>query len=168
MGISASRAGLWVLVGLLGTGCREKASDSIALPKGPPAGTRYLELVSDPEGCRFVATVEFDRVHVLPAARSSDGSIATYYTELKPVKLLQGTWDLSPNVTVQSGHYLATSDNRAWVGILVKDPSGRERWFTEFVLRNGRLYEGGTDEFFAAEAKAPGMIQKYLRENGVR
>jgi hypothetical protein len=127
-----------------------------------------LELVTDPEGCRFVATVEFDRVQVLPASRASDGSIATYYTELKPVKLIQGSWALSPNVTVQSGHYLATSVNKDWVGILVKDPSGQDRWFTEFSLRSGRLFEGGTEEFFATELDAPKTIQTYLRENGVR
>jgi hypothetical protein len=168
MGILAQRVGVWVLIGLFGAGCRQSSQNSTAVAKGPPAGTRYLELVSDPEGCRFVATVEFDRVQVLPASRASDGSIITYYTELKPIKLIQGSWDLSQNVTVQSGPYLATAENKDWIGVLVKDQSGQDRWFTEFFLRNGRLYEGGTEEFVATEPEAPKIIQTYLRENGVR
>src|ERR1035437_79234 len=96
---SAWQLGFGIFIALVGTGCRQNPQHSMSVAKGPPAGTRYLELVSDPEGCRFVATVEFDRVQVLPASRASDGSIITYYTELKPIKLIQGSWDLSQNVT---------------------------------------------------------------------
>jgi hypothetical protein len=160
--------GMGMAVLLAAAGCRPGAKGSVALAKGPRPGTEFLEFVVDPEGCQFVATVQFDRMDVQPAAQDPDGSISAYYTEMKPVRLIDGRWDLNKVVTVKSAHYLATAPETQWIGILVKDPAKKTRWFSEFILRNGRLYEGGTEEFVGAEKDAAKVIQTYLRENGIR
>ena len=84
------------------------------------------------------------------------------------MRLLQGHWEMSRTLSLKSAHSLATSAENKWIGLLVEDPAGQTRWFSEFAVHEGRLLEGGTEEFVAPEKDALKVIRTYLRENGVR
>ena len=154
--------------GLSFTACQKEKSLSPRPAAAPPAGSTFLEFVTEPEGCQFVAAVKFERIAVIPASEVSDDTMAAYYAEMKPVRLLLGRWDMTKTVSIKSANYLTTSSDKEWIGLLVRDPSGQTRWFSEFSVHEGRLLEGGTEEFVALEKDAVKVLQTYLRENGVR
>jgi len=146
-------------------GCKKKAPAVKLLDPDAIA----LELVNEPEGAKFQAAIEFERMGQTPSedVRSEMAMAGDLPVELRPVRVIAGTWDLKKNVRVEGSLYLAASPESRWIGILVADASGKTRWFTEFVLRDGKIFEGGTGELIGDEPNASRVLSAYLKKTPI-
>ncbi len=156
----------WVglaLAVLLGCGRGEKVS----IYRNPSAIP--LDLVTEPEGCKFLAAVEFERLGAPPldAVRSEKDLAGDIPVELKTIKVISGSWTSDKPVRVEGSLYLASSADTRWLAVLVQDPQGKPRWFSEFALREGKIYEGGTDELIGDEKDAPRVLAAYLKNTPI-
>lgn len=128
-----------------------------------------LELVNEPEGAKFLAAVEFERLGKTPFedVRTERAVAGDLPAELRPIRVIAGQWDLKNNVRVEGSLYLAASTDTRWIGVLVTDSSGKTRWFTEFVLKDGKIFEGGTAELIGEEKDAAKVLSTYLKKTPI-
>lgn len=147
------------------TGCKPEG----AITAKPDPNSIHLDIVEGPEGTTFAAAVEFERVGATPkeAVRSERELAGGLAVLLKPVKLISGQWDLTRTVFLEGSLYLASMPESRFLGILVKDAKGQPHWFTEFVINDGKIYEGGTAELAGSEADAAKIVANALAQSGV-
>jgi len=158
------RIGVWFLAAFL-MACGRSEKNTVH--RDPNA--IQLDLVAEPEGCKFLAAVEFERIGLAPseAVRSERALAGDIPVELKPIKVISGSWTSDKPVRVEGSLYLASSADTRWLAVLVKDPQGKPRWFSEFALRDGKIYEGGTDELIGEEKDASSLLLTYLKKTPI-
>src|ERR1035441_3697196 len=146
----------------------------------PTSNNRFLKLdfAAGPEDTEFLAAVKFRRsraelVRSPGFEKEKDLNRAPnitwwwYEVDLVPESVVNGNWSLAEGVQLDCRHYLATEDDKSWVGILVKNKSGAVKWLKDYAIRDGRVIDPMDNRVIGAERDLSGIVLEYRRLNGL-
>jgi hypothetical protein len=137
-----------------------------------------IDFAAGPDGTRFVAAVRFrrSRVELVKAPgweKQHNLGISPaitwwwYEVDMAPEAVLDGTWEAARAIMLKCRHYLATSSDTAWVGVIVRDEHGKELWLKDFALREGHVVDSLRNEVMGDEAEVMDVIRRYRLQNGL-
>jgi hypothetical protein len=139
----------------------------------------FMEFTGSRKGTSFVAAVKFERQRVelikAPGFEKNENlnsmpSITWWWYEVDmlPKTILLGSWDLKKMITLKCRHYLATREDTSWIGIIVRDSNGEEKWQEDYLLREGKVVDPRTKRILGNENEEDvnDVIKTYLRTQG--
>jgi hypothetical protein len=137
-----------------------------------------MDFAPNPDGMRFEAALKLRRtrselVKAKGWEHESNLNLSPaitwwwYEVDFLPEAVLAGTWPQNRAISLKCRHYLATSEDSHWIGIIVMNPAGKELWLGEFVLRGSRVIDPELDTVIGQEKDLAEILASYRRKRGL-
>ncbi len=136
-----------------------------------------MEFAPSPQNTAFVAAIQFRRTRseLVKAPGYENYGLQDlpsvtwwwYEVEMKPVVLLAGSWDLEQQVALRCRGYLAKSPDVVWVGIIVRDEKGSNKWLKDYAIRQGAIIEPDTQQTLGPESELGRIVGDYRTKHGL-